>query len=209
MGDPNRFFYPPVDSFVGAPPSEEESPTGKGKNKGSGKSRVRAKEKLNMKAKSYTGAVTRRRQKQLENDEKTMNRSMKKLVDTKLLNRKMSDNESDSQEAEDESSTGVIGNFSADDLVRQGVAGRESFEEPHSTEETENEETSNNPATHAQESSSGWSISLNPFSYYRRRSETHQPDDGGLSATNPNTTGRIDSITDEACKNPQHASTPN
>ena len=60
------------------------------------------------------------------------------------------------------------------------------------------------------ESSSVWSLSLNPFSYYLKRNEKVS------TGTEQNTArkasvevGRVESVTDETSLNPQLTSTPN
>ena len=219
-----NYYIPPVDSYEerergAAVESDLSDPVPK--NKGVGKNRVRASKQAATKIKSYTGAVTRRRGKQLQEEEELMAKGMGKLVSTgkKMIHRDLaSDDQVDDQNSDnDEHDVKPITEFSSHDLIRQNIARPEAFDEepqPGSNDLiTVSIDQSANQSAPA-ESSSMWSISLNPFSYYRRRSESTVPNESGegedaAAGTSGTAAGRIGSVTDAACANPQFASTPN
>ena len=95
-----------------------------------------------------------------------------------------------------------IGDFSAEDLIRQRVAAPEVFDEPVTP--GSNDVVIAAPTVRGEVDaieSNTWSLSLNPFSYLTGR--------GNASTQQRNVNNnRVESVTEEGCAPPQCSSTP-
>ena len=104
----------------------------------------------------------------------------------------------------------LVGDFSSHDLIRHSVADANVFDDPVPvTNKNDLLVLSNNdsPSSSAAEPSSSWSFSLNPFTYYRQKTD---PQTKSAEAGNRvERVGRVESIDDELYAEPQGSSTPN
>ena len=176
------------------------------RNKGVGKNRPKASETARTKTKSYTGAVTRRREKMLRDEEENIRKGMKKLLSTsrQLLDDSLSPND---DSANEQRVGKPIADFSSHDLIRSRVAEPESFDE---TDTSASQNTNNDilvlssNTNRSENPERSWSFSLNPFSYLTRPDVKFEP-----TAQQHPDRGRIESIDGDLQTEPQHSSTPN
>ena len=107
-----------------------------------------------------------------------------------------------------------VGDFSSDDLIRHRIAEPELFNEPLPANLPNDDilVLSNDASSpNVTESSSVWSLSLNPFSYYMRgnRSRPQATADPEPLQRTASSVGRVASVPDDASLKPQCSSTPN
>ena len=109
--------------------------------------------------------------------------------------------------------SGAVGDFSADDLIRNKIADPRSFDVDSNPADSDevlivSHDSDMQLQTSVDNVNNRWSFNLNPFSYYLQRNEKEQAAPSGDNE--PQSTSRrntaVASITDDA--EPQCASTP-
>ena len=152
----------------------------------------------------------------MRDEEKRIQKGMGKLVATgkKLINRDIPTDHSTDTSDNELPFEKPIGDFSSDDLIRHRIAEPELFNEPPQANLANDDilVLSNDASSpNVTESSSVWSLSLNPFSYYMRgnRSRPQAAVEQEPPQRTASSVGRVASVPDDASLNPQCSSTPN
>ena len=152
----------------------------------------------------------------MRNEEVQIQKSMGKLVATgkKLIDRNIPVDDSTDTSDDDLPFEKPVGDFSSDDLIRHRIAEPQTFDEqpPDNLPDDDILVLQNDvPSSNVTESSSVWSLSLNPFSYYMRRNESKAQNatEAEPMRRTGSDVGRVASIPDDANLNPQCSSTPN
>ena len=180
----------------------------KSKNKASDTARGKYKD-----VSQYDGAVTRRRNKIRREEEERVKEGLSKLLAT---GRHLTDSDLSEEDAEANPHlppSGAVGDFSADDLIRNKIADPRSFDVDSNPVDSDevlivSHDSDMQLQTSVDNVNNRWSFNLNPFSYYLQRNEKEQAAPSGDNE--PQSTSRrntaVASITDDA--EPQCASTP-
>ena len=149
---------------------------------------------------------TRRQKALLKEHEERIAVSMRKLVSS---GRKLSETDDTGQTPEN-----LAGDFSSADLIRHRITEPEVFDTPDSgsVENTEMQTpTSVRVAAISHgELTSTWTVNIEPSGILRPTATQPRPPGGrGRGNLAEQTVGRVESVTEEGCANPQLTSTPN